>query len=96
MTSTARLQREADASRVELADTLGQLRDGLAPSALSSEAIALVKDSGLSLLKTLAEQARARIGGAADLVVVPGSAHLLDDALVTALRAAIDQRLATS
>ena len=29
MTSTARLQREADASRVELADTLGQLRDGL-------------------------------------------------------------------
>ena len=59
MTSTARLQREADASRVELADTLGQLRDGLAPSALSSEAIALVKDSGLSLVKTLAEQARA-------------------------------------
>ena len=59
MTSTARLQREADASRVELADTLGQLRDGLAPSALSTEAIALVKDSGLSLIKTLAEQARA-------------------------------------
>ena len=59
MTSTARLQREADASRVELADTLGQLRDGLAPSALSTEAIALVKDTGLSLIKTLAEQARA-------------------------------------
>jgi broad specificity phosphatase PhoE len=59
MTSTARLQREADASRVELADTLGQLRDGLAPAAFSSEAIALVKDSGLSLIKTLAEQARA-------------------------------------
>jgi hypothetical protein len=59
MTSTARLQREADASRIELADTLGQLRDGLAPSALSSEAIALVKDSGLSLVKTPAEQARA-------------------------------------
>ena len=59
MTSTARLQREADASRVELADTLGQLRDGLAPSALSSEAIALAKDTGLSLVRGLAEQARA-------------------------------------
>lgn len=58
MTSTARLQREADAARVELADTLGQLRDGLAPSALSSEAIALAKDSGLTLARTLADQAR--------------------------------------
>jgi ElaB/YqjD/DUF883 family membrane-anchored ribosome-binding protein len=59
MTSTARLQRESDAARVELADTLSQLRDGVAPSALSAEAIALAKDSGLSILKTLAEQARA-------------------------------------
>ena len=31
---------------------------------------------------TMAEQARARIGAHADLEVVPGSAHLLDDALV--------------
>ena len=38
----------------------------------------------------MAEQARARIGAHADLVVVPGSAHLLDDALVAALRTAID------
>jgi hypothetical protein len=38
----------------------------------------------------MAEQARARIGARADLVVVPGSAHLLDDALVDALRTAID------
>src|SRR5882672_10840166 len=59
MTSSAQLQREADATRVGLADTLGQLRDGMAPSALSGEAIALLKDSGLSLLKTLADQARA-------------------------------------
>ena len=59
MNSTARLQRESDAARVELADTLGQLRDGMAPSAISSEAIALVKDSGLSIVKSLAEQARA-------------------------------------
>jgi hypothetical protein len=53
------LQREADAARVGLADTLGQLRDGVAPSALSGEAIALVKDSGLSILKSLADSARA-------------------------------------
>ena len=59
MTSSAHLQREADAARVGLADTLGQLRDGVAPSALSSEAIALVKDSGLSILKSLADSARA-------------------------------------
>jgi hypothetical protein len=59
MTSTAQLQREADVARVELADTLGQLRDGLAPSSLSAEAIALAKDTGLSLVKSLSEQARA-------------------------------------
>jgi hypothetical protein len=59
MTSSAQLQREADAARVGLADTLGQLRDGAAPSALSREAIALVKDSGLSILKSLADSARA-------------------------------------
>ncbi|HTG22294.1 MAG TPA: hypothetical protein VK681_19785, partial [Reyranella sp.] len=59
MTSSVQLQREADAARVGLADTLGQLRDGVAPSALSGEAIALVKDSGLSILKSLADSARA-------------------------------------
>jgi phage-related protein len=53
------LQREADAARIGLADTLGQLRDGVAPSALSGEAIALVKDSGLSILKALSDSARA-------------------------------------
>jgi hypothetical protein len=59
MTSSAQLQREADVARLGLADTLGQLRDGVAPSALSGEAIALVKDSGLSILKSLADSARA-------------------------------------
>ena len=59
MTSTVRLQREADATRVRLADTLGQLREGTARSVLSGEVIAVVKDSGLSLAKTLAEQTRA-------------------------------------
>ena len=38
----------------------------------------------------MAEQAQARIGAHADLVVVPGSGHELDDALVSALRRAID------
>jgi len=59
MTSSAHLQREADAARVGLADTLGQLRHGMAPSALSGEALALAKDTGLSLIKSLSEQARA-------------------------------------
>jgi hypothetical protein len=59
MTSTTQLQREADSARVGLADTLDQLRDGLAPAALSAEAIALAKDGGLTLLKGLADQARA-------------------------------------
>jgi hypothetical protein len=59
MTSTAQVQREANVTRVRLADTLRQLRDGTAPSVLSGEVIAAVKDSGLSLAKTLAEQARA-------------------------------------
>jgi phage-related protein len=59
MTSSAQVQREADAARIGLADTLGQLRDGVAPSALSGEAIALVKDSGLSILKALSDSARA-------------------------------------
>src|SRR5882757_6473638 len=59
MTSSAQLQREADAARIGLADTLGQLRDGVTPSALSGEAIALVKDSGLSILKALSDSARA-------------------------------------
>lgn len=59
MTTSAHLQREADAARVGLADTLGQLRHGLAPAALSGEALALAKDTGLSLVRSLAEQARA-------------------------------------
>lgn len=58
MTSSAHLQREADAARVELADTLLQLRDGLSTSAISSEAIALAKGSSLSLARTLVDQAR--------------------------------------
>src|SRR5204862_6866468 len=75
MTSSAQFQREADAARIGLADTLGQLRDGMAPSALSSEAIALVKDSGLSIIKALAEQARAN--PIPELLIGAGLAMLL-------------------
>ena len=44
----------------------------------------------------MAEEARARIGADAEVVVVPGSGHLLDEALVAALRSAIDQQAARS
>jgi pimeloyl-ACP methyl ester carboxylesterase len=44
----------------------------------------------------MAERARGRIGANAELVVVPGSAHLLDDGLVAALRTAIDTAVARS
>jgi hypothetical protein len=59
MTSTTQFQREADITRIELAETLSQLRDGVAPSALGSEALALVKDTGIGLLKGLGDQCRA-------------------------------------
>jgi ElaB/YqjD/DUF883 family membrane-anchored ribosome-binding protein len=59
MTSTTQLQREADMTRIGLAETLSQLRDGVAPSALGSEALALVKDTGAGLLKGLGDQCRA-------------------------------------
>ena len=59
MTSATQYQREADIARVGFADTLAQLRDGATSSALSGEALALAKDSGLSLLKALADQVRA-------------------------------------
>jgi pimeloyl-ACP methyl ester carboxylesterase len=42
----------------------------------------------------MAEQARGRIGATADLVVVPGSSHPLDEALVAALRRAVDDLVA--
>lgn len=42
----------------------------------------------------MAERALQRLGASADLDVVPGSAHLLDDALVAALRTAIDHQAA--
>ncbi|MFZ5780924.1 MAG: hypothetical protein ACOY4R_12070 [Pseudomonadota bacterium] len=58
MTGSARLQREADAARAELGETLGRLREGLAPATLSGEAIALGKECGLFALRSLATQVR--------------------------------------
>ena len=82
-------------ARVELADTLGQLREGLAPSALSSEAIALAKDSGVTLARTLANQARtnpvpALLIGAAQILFLDVPNHAAVDLSV---RLAQDDRL---
>src|SRR5262245_14617413 len=59
MTSSAHLQRQAEATRVDLSETLAQLREGLAPAAISGEALGLAKDTGLSILKSLSDQVRA-------------------------------------
>ena len=75
MTSSAHLQHEADAARIGLADTLGQLRHGMAPAALSGEALALAKETGLSLVKSLAEQAR--VNPVPALLIGAGLAMLL-------------------
>ena len=40
----------------------------------------------------MAQEARERLGANAELVVVPGSGHLLDDGLAVALRTAIDDQ----
>ncbi len=45
--------------------------------------------------RAMAERARDRIGARAHLVVVPGSAHLLDAGLVAALRTAIEDLVAS-
>ena len=70
----------------------GEELDALAASGLPVAMVWGEHDSAATT--AMAEQARARIGAAAELVVVPGSAHLLDDALVKELRAAIDAQAA--
>jgi pimeloyl-ACP methyl ester carboxylesterase len=66
----------------------GDALDALAASALP---VAMVwGEHDTAATATMADQARRRIGTHADLVVVPGSAHLLDAGLVAALRTAID------
>ena len=66
----------------------GDALDDLASSGLP---VAMVwGEHDTAATTAMAERVRARIGTKADLVVVPGSAHLLDDGLVAALRTAID------
>jgi pimeloyl-ACP methyl ester carboxylesterase len=70
----------------------GDALDALASNGLPVAMVWGEHDTAAS--PALAEQARARIGANAELVVVPGSAHLLDDALVAGLRTAIDTQAA--
>jgi ElaB/YqjD/DUF883 family membrane-anchored ribosome-binding protein len=58
MTTVTQLQLEAAAQRAGLSNTLGQLREGVRPSAISAELSAIVRDSGVSLLRNLADSAR--------------------------------------
>ena len=49
MRESAHLQREAEAQRAGLSNTLGQLRDGMTTSALSAELVGVLRDSSLTL-----------------------------------------------
>ncbi|SRR6266404_2687715 len=58
MTSSNQLQREAEIHRQQLSDSLDGLRTAATPSYVTTEVLNLAKDSGLSIAKALAEQAR--------------------------------------
>lgn len=64
MKESAHLQREAEDQRAGLADTLGQLRQGLTGQAISAEISGVVRDVSLSLVKGLADSARSNPGAA--------------------------------
>jgi hypothetical protein len=64
MRESAQLQREAEAQRAGLSNTLGQLREGMTTSALSTELVSVLRDSSLSVVKSLAESARTNPGAA--------------------------------
>lgn len=64
MRESARLQREAEAQRAGLSNTLGQLRDGMNTSSLSAELAGVLRDSSLTLVKSFADSARANPGAA--------------------------------
>lgn len=64
MRESAQLQREAEAQRAGLSNTLGQLREGMTTSALSAELVGVLRDSSLSVVKSLAESARTNPGAA--------------------------------
>jgi hypothetical protein len=58
MKSSAQLEREAREQRVQLSATLEQLGDSMSAKQLSSELLTLAKDSGVSIVRTLAHSAR--------------------------------------
>jgi ElaB/YqjD/DUF883 family membrane-anchored ribosome-binding protein len=64
MKESAHLQREAEVQRAGLADTLGQLREGVTGQAISAEITGVVRDVSLSLVKGLADSARNNPGAA--------------------------------
>ena len=64
MRESAQLQREAEAQRAGLSNTLGQLREGMTSSALSAELVGVLRDSSLSVMKSLADSARSNPGAA--------------------------------
>jgi ElaB/YqjD/DUF883 family membrane-anchored ribosome-binding protein len=64
MRESAQLQREAEVQRAGLSNTLGQLRDGMTSQALSAELVGVLRDSSLTLVKSLADSARGNPGAA--------------------------------
>jgi pimeloyl-ACP methyl ester carboxylesterase len=72
----------------------GDALDAIATSGLPVSMVWGEHDTAATV--AMAERARDRLGANAQLVVVTGSAHLLDDALVAALRSAIDDQAARS
>lgn len=75
MNQSAQLQREAALQRESLSSTLGQLRDGMTKQALSAELVGVLRDSSLSVVKSLAESARGNPGAA--LLIGAGLTMLL-------------------
>lgn len=75
MRESAQLQREAEAQRAGLSNTLGQLREGMTTSALSTELVGVLRDSSLSVVKSLAESARTNPG--ATLLIGAGLTMML-------------------
>jgi len=73
--NSARLQREAEVQRTGLSNTLGQLREGMTAQALSGEMIGVARETSLSLVKSLADSARANPGAA--LLIGAGLTMLL-------------------
>ena len=73
--TSARLQREAEVHRAGLSNTLGQLREGMTAQALSAEMVGVARETSLSLVKSLADSARANPGAA--LLIGAGLTMLL-------------------